>query len=210
MIIFGGRSKDLDMVYLEDGVCSVCGAHGATLTISQPYFHIYFIPMFPVGKRMQAKCSACSHIYGAADFTPELQADADAARRRTRSAPVVFAGLAVIVAVIIWVAVDKQVTSYNSKEYLASPLRDDLIVLPVSPDPRFKYEIFRVDGVEHDSVFLSAGTMGYHEADDAEHAVKAGRLISPGYFDTTLAVSRAQFVAVAEKYKDDALVIRRH
>ena len=59
MILFGYRSNRRDIV--EDRMCKCprCGGGPMAHNIFRNYFHIWYIPFFPLNKKMISKCMSC-------------------------------------------------------------------------------------------------------------------------------------------------------
>lgn len=74
-IIFGSRSSKLSTQYHLSGCkCNACGTqHSLMASVHGRYFHIFFIPMFPLWKTTAAECSHCRAAYAENQFTQEMR-----------------------------------------------------------------------------------------------------------------------------------------
>ncbi|WP_083760700.1 zinc-ribbon domain-containing protein [Robiginitalea biformata] len=74
MIIFGLRASNIGSVSVEQSSCSYC-QNTATQNITQfgKYFHIFWIPVFPVGKSTFSECVHCKRTIRKKEFSPELK-----------------------------------------------------------------------------------------------------------------------------------------
>lgn len=73
MIIFGSKGSHLGSVTLQNSKCDYC-QHENTQTISVygNYAHIFWIPMFPLGREVFAECTHCKRTLEQKEFSPEL------------------------------------------------------------------------------------------------------------------------------------------
>ena len=74
MIIFGARASNIGSVLVNGSSCTYCQNQG-TQNITQfgKYFHIFWIPMFPIGRKTFAECTHCKRTIGKKEFTPKLK-----------------------------------------------------------------------------------------------------------------------------------------
>jgi len=85
LIFFGVRSAALSNTYhLKNTTCTYCSTENSFRTRTYlRYFHIFWIPFFPLGKTTVAECSHCRKTYRENEFTPEMH-QAIARERATR------------------------------------------------------------------------------------------------------------------------------
>jgi len=74
MIIFGGRASHIGSFDIPDSNCSYCN-EGDTQRVSVfgKYAHIFWIPLFPIGKKAIAECTHCKRTIEQKEFSPELK-----------------------------------------------------------------------------------------------------------------------------------------
>ena len=74
MIIFGLRASNIGSVKVDGSTCSYCENSG-TQNITQfgRYFHIFWIPVFPLGKSTFSECDHCKRTVRKREFTTELK-----------------------------------------------------------------------------------------------------------------------------------------
>jgi len=74
MIIFGLRSSNIGTVSVEGSSCSYCQNSG-TQNITQfgKYFHVFWIPVFPVGKSTFSECIHCKKTIRKKEFDTDLR-----------------------------------------------------------------------------------------------------------------------------------------
>lgn len=74
MIIFGGRASNIGNFDIPNTNCSYC-EEGNTQRISVfgKYAHVFWIPIFPIGKKAVAECTHCKRTIEQKEFSPELK-----------------------------------------------------------------------------------------------------------------------------------------
>ncbi len=75
MIFFGARASNIGNFDIPNSKCSYC-EEGNTQRISVfgKYAHVFWIPVFPIGKKAVAECTHCKRTIDQKEFTPELKA----------------------------------------------------------------------------------------------------------------------------------------
>ena len=74
MIIFGTRASHIGSFEINDSTCDYCQNTG-TRVISEfgQYFHIFWIPVFPIGKKTIGECAHCRRTLRKKEFSIELK-----------------------------------------------------------------------------------------------------------------------------------------
>lgn len=76
-ILFGARSTKVDQEYLDGVSCPHCNTNGNLLVSRYSrYFHIFWIPFFPVSKSTVAECTHCRKSFHSREFTPSMETKA--------------------------------------------------------------------------------------------------------------------------------------
>ncbi len=73
--LYGTNSSKINQrLKLKNTTCSHCGSNNSFSTTSySKYFHLFFIPMFPIGKNHFAECSHCKKTFAEKDFSLEMK-----------------------------------------------------------------------------------------------------------------------------------------
>jgi hypothetical protein len=74
MIFFGARASNIGNFDVSNSDCSYCEV-GNTQRISVfgKYAHIFWVPVFPIGKKAVAECTHCKRTIEQKEFSPELK-----------------------------------------------------------------------------------------------------------------------------------------
>lgn len=74
MIIFGLRASNIGSVKVENSHCEYCKNSGTqNITDFGRYFHIFWIPMFPLGRKTFGECTHCKRTIKKKEFDSDLK-----------------------------------------------------------------------------------------------------------------------------------------
>lgn len=203
MLVFGSRVKAVFSGQQPTDVpCDSCGRLELRPRVFQRYAHVFWIPMFPVGKKVFFECAHCKRTLAPKEGPTSLAPFARAARRTAKTPLHLFMGLAALAVLVGFAAVQARIESRNTKEWVAAPAVGDLYVLdtakvfPDMEEKTFKFVIARVNKVTPDAVEVQFGTYGYAVSGGAEKAIDAGDIAKKDYFtDGSTALPRSMVVA---------------
>ncbi|MEN8928816.1 MAG: hypothetical protein ABF242_02275 [Flavobacteriales bacterium] len=72
MLVVGTRKPELGEIKIPETTCSICGERGKEkITVFGRYIQFFWVPSFPIGKTVTAKCDACNFITKKKYFTRE-------------------------------------------------------------------------------------------------------------------------------------------
>ncbi len=189
MIIFYGHRSRVTWTGEEPAntSCTQCGQRALVPVVSQGYFHVFWIPMFPLWKKANFVCGQCRRIVDAKE-QPALKEFARDAKREARTPFWYFLGAAAIALLIGTIAVEARERSANEAEWIKAPATGDYYVIEtkklledVKPEP-FKYVVARVVDADSDSVDLRVGTYSYEMHSTAREAIDDNQVANKDYF----------------------------
>ncbi|UTW61596.1 zinc-ribbon domain-containing protein [bacterium SCSIO 12741] len=183
MIIYGSRSAALSSDTPEKLICPNCQTEGSTrIHVFGRYAHIFWIPLFPVGRPAVAECSHCQAAYDKKEMTAEMRQAADALSSSTKTPIWFFSGLAVIAVLAGVIFYTGQVNSENNKRYIEEPMAGDKYDYKSGDG---MYSTLLVDRVDSDSVYVFENTM------QVDKRSQLRKIDKPEYYpETTYGVSR--------------------
>ena len=151
MIIYGYRSKELSREVLAEK-CPQCGtSHSVHLLSFQKYAHVFWIPLFPLGKYMVSQCALCNDVVKEKNMPSQWRPVLDDVRANAKTPIWTFSGLAVIAVVVSVALVSDPNKHKKSAQFVMNPHRGDLFEIKMKND---HYTLFRIDEVGEDSVLL--------------------------------------------------------
>lgn len=173
MIIYGTRAVHLKSAQPQSIVCPHCGQADTTiLSTYSKHAHIFWIPLFPIGKVGYSMCTHCKQTLEYKDMSRDLQQQYNNLKAETRVPIWQFSGLGLIAVFIAFGAYSSGQEEKNRLEYVANPLAGD--VYKYKTDDK-SYSTLKVISVSADSVFVSPNKYqtdkmsGIYKIDKAEN-----------------------------------------
>lgn len=152
MIAFGTRSKKIQSGRLNDVDCSFCFANTTmTYSVFAKYFHIYWIPFFPLKKKATVECQNCFSTFEQKELSKSAKAKLDSVRNNNseRLPFWMFSGIIVLSILIPLAFFQSSRADSKKKDYKNNPKVGDVYFLNSVPS---KYTTMKIAVVEKDSV----------------------------------------------------------
>jgi hypothetical protein len=151
MIIYGSKGKQLAKELLPDN-CPHCGTpHSITMYVFQNYAHIFWIPFFPIEKRVVTECAHCKQVLKPKQMPSYFQPYYENLKSRSRIPVWMFSGLGLIGLLIVIGFVSESMKSQKVAKLIQSPRAGDVFEVKTNAD---KYTLFKISGVQGDSVLV--------------------------------------------------------
>jgi len=173
MIIYGTRAAHLKSTQPRSIVCAHCGQADATvLSVYGKYAHIFWIPVFPIGRVGLSQCSHCKQTLEYKNMNRDLQQAYNNLRAETRVPIWQFAGLGLVGVLIVFGVYSSSHDKKNRLEYVANPIAGDVYKYKTDDN---NYSTLKVISVSADSVFVSPNKYqtdkmtGIYKIDKAEN-----------------------------------------
>ncbi|GJL95355.1 MAG: hypothetical protein DHS20C05_17600 [Hyphococcus sp.] len=191
MIVFGFSESPREDGPLN-GACSHCNEQSVVAMKSYRYFHLFFLPVIPLGAKKGTTCTHCKQTQWGNEARDALnfgEAISDPMARRPFWH---FIGPAFVFALIAFVSLEGDTDrEIRSAAAAASPMVGDVWIVnmpEVAPDAEteYKFAVARIDKVEGDNIFLGFSDWQYEGWFGAlMEAKKATRNKQSDYFTTT-------------------------
>ena len=86
MIVFGTRAAHIKSVLSKQAVCPNCNEKGSIIiSVFRKHAHIFWIPMFPIGKRGISQCQNCKNVLSTKEMPDSIRNKYKASRRKQRT-----------------------------------------------------------------------------------------------------------------------------
>jgi len=151
MIIYGTRSTELAKRILKEKCTNCETPNSIQLYVFQKYAHVFWIPLFPLGKQGVSQCNHCKQILNHPQFPASLAKDYKDLQAETKAPIWTFAGIVLIVAFIGLAMYNSKVTDELNAQRIAAPQGGDILEIKTKDN---QYTLFKVDHVAGDSVFI--------------------------------------------------------
>lgn len=187
MIIYGTRAATLESFSLENEVCQNCDAKGSlVLTFYRKHAHIFWIPMFPIGKGGFSVCSNCKSTLEKKEMPESLRMEFQVLKNNVKGPLWQFSGLVLAAVLVALVATSIRSDNKREAEVLATPQVGDVYNHQLAKNG---YSTLKVVEVSDDSVFVVANMyysnkiMGVRKIEKPEN-----------YSDSAYGISKAQLL----------------
>jgi len=153
MIIYGSRSTTLLTAVLPDEKCSNCQTQGSiVMGVYSKYAHIFWIPMFPIGKVGISQCQHCKQVLKVNEMPPELKKQYWSIKNQAKAPIWQFIGLGIIAFIVIMTIISTNIDKKNEAQYLAAPQSGDIYEYKTEDG---NYSTWKLTKVTTDSLGIS-------------------------------------------------------
>lgn len=170
MFIFYGRKMARIKTYTDhQHACPHCNAFDLNIEVYREYFHLYWIPAFPVGvERSIIECNACRNRVTSNAISQEYE-------QKTR-APIYFYIWPILFATLVGCIIYSNIEEGREKAALvADPQVGDVYTIRKNEDKKASYYFLRLIRVEGDTV------IAYHN--NFIYSGEVNRLHDSDFFD---------------------------
>ncbi|GAB3903106.1 hypothetical protein [Mucilaginibacter boryungensis] len=102
MIVYGTKSTKLIVEPIGNQCTNCLTIHTMDMYILQRYAHVFYIPMFPVGKTGVSQCNHCRQVLKLKHMPASLKFTYEKVKKQTRTPIWTWAGTVIILAVLIF------------------------------------------------------------------------------------------------------------
>ncbi len=181
MIVYGWNSKHLGEQKLEGATCPNCEGNSIHAQGQAKYFHVFWIPLFPYGKKLTAHCDSCGETFSKKGMTPKMKDKLGLVKSAFKTPIYLFSGSVLIAAVVGWIFY----SASKHKENVALTIQD------LQPDDvlLFKgngrnYNFAKITEHRSDTVFFVNGNYYYEGGKPSRYDYEKEVVKVQDFFDT--------------------------
>lgn len=153
MIIYGSKAKELAKDIIIDK-CPNCGNQNTIdMHVFQKYAHVFWIPLFPIGKTGVSQCDHCKQVLKLNQMPPALKTAYANLKAQTKTPVWMFIGSALIAVLIVFAVIEGKEKDAKNAKLILSPQMGDVFEVKTKEGD---YTLYKVALVEADSVFIRA------------------------------------------------------
>ncbi|MCA8829291.1 hypothetical protein [Hymenobacter pini] len=153
MIIYGYRSSHL-LTEPVAGECLACsGTNTLRMSVFGRYAHVYWIPLFPIGKVGASECGHCRQVLKPKEMDGSLRQTFQELKNRSRVPLWHFVGLAALVALACWLLVKNSNDQRANQSFITTPHKGDIYHVRTNNG---HYSLWKVQDVTGNAVKLLA------------------------------------------------------
>ena len=162
MIIYGIGSKQLKEAPVEKISCVNCEHQSSVVVVYQRYFDLFWIPTFPIGKKIVLTCPNCDHVVKEKNFPEDFKRSSAQLKSSVPTPKYMFSGLAIILAFISYVALGSYIDDQMESDYFNNPQVDDVYAIYDEYETSgYKYYFMKITQIEGDSISFTVNEYGY-------------------------------------------------
>ena len=103
MIIYGTKSITLKSEILNSLECPNCKTKGSlVITVYRKHTHIFWVPIFPLRKRVISECKSCSQVLEEKEMPDKLKKECDNVKLVTKGPIWQLSGLVILLMLFTW------------------------------------------------------------------------------------------------------------
>lgn len=138
------------------GKCVSCGSeHTTELHMAQRYAHVFWVPLFPVGKPGSTYCHHCKLARASKELDPQTRLLVNDLKKEVRTPVWMYSGLLVIGILIPLAFWQSARHSERVRAYLGAPAVGDVYDIDLAHGG---YTIYKVTALRNDSVEVAMST----------------------------------------------------
>jgi len=127
--------------------CDNCGSEGQRFSVYQDYAHLFFIPLFPLGKKtIQSVCLKCNDRFNEEKKDHYLSI--------TRTPIYLYTGLILFAVMIISIVIGIKNDQKQKAAYVANPMINDVYLIREKEDKSNTYYFVKIKNIDADTVEL--------------------------------------------------------
>lgn len=152
MIIYGSRSSHVKSVQLDKEQCPHCGSQGTvTLSTYARYAHIFWIPIFPLGRLSLSQCQHCKQVLESKQMPSQIKAYHERNLAETRIPIWQFSGLVLLMVVVTLGVFANKADQEERALFIKDPRAGDIYELKTQEG---NYTLFKLQDITPDSVVV--------------------------------------------------------
>jgi hypothetical protein len=185
MIISGKKAVLVKTEPAPSVVCSGCLNKGTTnINVLSQHFHLYWIPLFPIGKLGVSQCRNCNFTSDESNMPNDVRTEYNAVKSSAKPRFWQFSGLGIIALLIVWGTFQSGKTSKLRDQYVLSPAAGDVYEYKTDLS---SYSTLKVKAIQGDTLVLMPNNL---QIDKMTALYKIDK--TENYSDSTFMIDKAQ------------------
>jgi len=154
-IIYGKRQVKTKSYTHHEYPCKNCNDFDLKIDVYREYFHVFFLPLFPIGKEIKIRCNNC----GEPKWINSIQQQYE----KSGSPPFyLYTGIILAVGLVLLVIVVNLNTQMQKAKFVANPLVGDIYTIRSDEKGTASYYFLKVSKVNGDTVHAYHNNLVYH------------------------------------------------
>ena len=156
LYIFGRRVARIAKYTDKEYICYPCKTFEREVSVYMPYFHLCFIPVFPIGKRQfEVRCANCGDDTRSENILRKYE-------KRAKTPFYLFSALILAAGIgVYWIYWNNN-NQKNRAEYVANPKVGDVFTISESRNDGTAYYFLRLAEIKGDTVMAIHSSLEYN------------------------------------------------
>jgi hypothetical protein len=163
MIVYGTRATLVKSEYLFESCANCHTANSMQMSVFQRYAHVFWVPLFPIGKTGVSVCSNCRQVLNLQQMPPSLKMSYDNLKTGTKIPIWHFVGTFGIICIVIALFISDKQKGEKISKYILAPKKGDILEVKVKDSV---YTLYKVNEIAGDTVFFYANKYQTNMEDD--------------------------------------------
>ena len=190
LFFFGIKNTGVKSGVVES-TCESCNQSKHFVHIFQKYFHIFWIPTFPLGKQSALVCAHCLKATVEKEMSTQQKHITRPTRKAANTPAYTFAGLILLACLIGWGKYTNNQEMGRTQTFVAAPVVNDLAVIKSNKN---EYLILKLVSVEGDTLKFVPGNYAYKSSFSAKREIQKKGVEESDYFsDKPLEMSKMKY-----------------
>jgi len=154
-LIYGRKTARIKRFTDHQESCKSCKSFDLDIKVYRDYYHLFFIPVFPVGeKSSKIRCNKCTEPF-------LIEATQKQYARTARTPFYLYALVIIILSIALVVVLMNQVTQKNKEKFVINPKVGDVYIVKKLESRLETYYFLRLNRIKGDSVFAYHNNLQY-------------------------------------------------
>ena len=188
MIVFYGTKGKVIAGPQKQGVaCSSCGNATQNTFGVLRYFHIFWIPLFPIKREVGTECPQCKQTIVGKEVSDTVRNSVKEAVFTTGKVLPMFTGLVILAIIFGYAGYLGTQQSKKEAAYLASPAVNDYYIVKFGEffkydDNKYPYGILKVTNISGGTMEVLVSNYAYESSSGARQAISKGETGKKEYY----------------------------
>jgi len=166
MIIYGWKEKHLKSNQPNHLVCPGCNTSGSILLSRfSTYFHIFWLPIMPIGRRSSSICQNCYLSFEPKEMSYDIKNEYNSLKNKTFIPIWQYSGIILIACLISFFTYQNRKEYKTNSDYIANPQVNDVYRYKTESE---NFSTLLVYMVIKDSVYVIPNKYEYSQMNDNE------------------------------------------
>lgn len=150
IFLWGSRNKVLEVYSDENFKCEKCNSNNLIYSVSQNYFHLFWIPIVPNYKFVSSYCPDCI------ESREIVYSETGARLKKQTRTPIYMYSLLIVFGGLLLYGIFNSISYYSKqKEFIKDPIKEDVYTVKFKDDKKQDaYSFVKIVAVTKDSIFL--------------------------------------------------------